>query len=307
MIQVEGLTKRFGDFTALDSVSFQVGEGEIFGLLGPNGAGKTTTVRILASLLRPSGGRATVAGFDVVANATRVRENVGILTEVPGLYERLTASEYLDFFGQMYGVPQRLRRDRIEKLLSMLGIWDRRNQRLDRFSKGMKQKIAIARTLMHQPKVLFFDEPTAALDPESARTVRDYLLELIRQEGRTILLCTHNLHEAERLCDRVGLISRGRLLAHGKPRQLLGADQHHTTLRLRALSPDLVAAVEKIDGVGPVTPADSSIVFDTTDPEQVNPRVVRRVVEMGGEVVSLSVEAMPLEEAYLELMKRAQA
>ncbi len=239
----------------------------------------------------------------MVADPGRVRRNVGILTEVPGLYERLTALEYLDFFGQLYDVPTRQRRLRIESLLSMLGIWDRRGERLDRFSKGMKQKIAIARALIHQPRVLFFDEPTAALDPESAKMVRDYLIELIRQERRTILLCTHNLHEAERLCDRVAIISSGRLVAQGKPRQLLGADRHRAVLRLREMKPEFALAVERVEGVESPTRTDSCIIYDTADPERVNPAVIRQVAGLGGDVVSLSVELPPLEEAYLELMK----
>lgn len=307
MIEAEGLTKSFADFLAVQGVTFQVGEGEIFGLLGPNGAGKTTTVRLLSCLLRPTLGRAVVAGFDVVAAPAQVRRNIGVLTEVPGLYERLTAQEYLDFFGEVYDVPIKERRARIGALLSMLGIWDRRDHRLDRFSKGMKQKIAIARTLMHRPRVLFFDEPTAALDPESARMVRDYLLELIRQERRTILLCTHNLSEAERLCDRVAIVSRGRLVAQGKPRQLLGADRHRTRLKLAEVKPEFARALERVEGVHSLRCTDSSIVYETTAPERTNPVVARLIVQLGGDLVSLSVETQPLEEAYLELMKGLEA
>ncbi|MHB0885958.1 MAG: ABC transporter ATP-binding protein, partial [Bacillota bacterium] len=222
VIAAYNLAKTFGQTAALRDVSFEVHAGEIFGLLGPNGAGKTTTVRLLACLYEPTAGSGKVLGFDITGegNAERIRERIGMLTESPGLYDRLNALEYLDFFGDLYGMPAAARRAGAERLLKMLGIWDRRTDRLAKYSKGMKQKIAVARTLIHDPQVIFLDEPTSGLDPESAKVVRDYVLELRAEKQRTFVLCTHNLAEAERLCDRIALINQGRIVALGTADEL---------------------------------------------------------------------------------------
>ena len=304
MIEAEALTKSFGEKRAVTGMTFSVGEGRIHGLLGPNGAGKTTTTRILACLLRPDSGRAVVAGYDVRKQPGQVRETIGILTEVPGLYERLNAFEYLDFFAQVYGLENPRRRARIEGLMRLLGVWEMRSQRLRAFSKGMKQKVAIVRALLHQPRVLFFDEPTAALDPESAKTVRDHLVDLIDQERCTVLLCTHNLSEAERICHRLSIVQGGHAIAEGTPAQLkaeVGAAVH---LTLRRVLPAYISAIASVPGVEEVVSENGTISYRTADENLVNPRVVRKVVEAGADVVSLQTEAVALEDAYLHFMRK---
>src|SRR4051812_44315440 len=267
MIEAKGLAKQFGRRMALQSISFSVEEGEIYGLLGRNGAGKTTTVRILACLLQPTAGAGRVAGYDILTEAPAVRAHVGILTEVPGLYERLSAAEYLDFFGEMYALAAPARRARAEELLRLVGLWDVRGERLRSFSKGMKQKVAIARALLHKPRVVFFDEPTAALDPESAKTVRDYLQYLAEERRVTVLLCTHNLAEAERLCQRLSIVRGGRQIAEGTPAELKATIGQRMILRLREQRPALVDALRAVDGVEDVDPVDGRVYFKTGYPE----------------------------------------
>jgi ABC-2 type transport system ATP-binding protein len=303
MIEARGLAKRFGERVALHSISFQVDEGEIYGLLGRNGAGKTTTIRILACLLRPSAGSARVAGHDIATEAAAIRARVGILTEVPGLYERLNAWEYLDFFGEMYRLPAPVRRARAEELLRLLGLWEMRRQRLRAFSKGMKQKVAIARALLHAPRVVFFDEPTAALDPESAKTVRDYLQYLAEERRVTVLLCTHNLAEAERLCRRLSIVRDGRQIAEGTPAALKATIGQRMVLRLREPRPELLAVLAATPGVLGVERVDGRVYFRASEPERVNPQVVARLVGAGGEVVTLEPEAIQLEDVYLAFVR----
>jgi ABC-2 type transport system ATP-binding protein len=303
MIDARSLVKSFGARIALDGMTFSIAEGQIHGLLGPNGAGKTTTTRVLAGLLRPDAGQAWVGGHDVAVHPERVRESIGILTEVPGLYERLNAYEYLDFFGQIHGLAGARRRARIEGLMRLLDVWELRDQRLRSFSKGMKQKIAIARALIHEPRVLFFDEPTAALDPEAAKTVRDHLVELIAQERRTVLLCTHNLAEAERVCNTLSIVHNGRAIAEGTPDQLKSAIGQSVQLSLRQVLPGHVAAVSSVAGVESLASQDGAITYRTADAVEVNPEVVRRLVSAGAEIVSLQLEAVALEDAYLHFMR----
>ncbi len=202
MIRTENLIKSFGDHLAVDRLTLDINAGEVFGFLGPNGAGKTTTIRMLSSLISPSAGRATVMGYEVGRDDQQIRRHVGILTETPGMYDRLSARRNLTIFARLYEVEAVDRQ--VEKYLRLLGLWERRDDAVGEFSKGMRQKLAIARALLHEPPVLFLDEPTAALDPEASRLVHDFISEL-RSEGRTIFLCTHNLDEADRLCDRVAV------------------------------------------------------------------------------------------------------
>ncbi len=303
MIEAQGLQKRFRDKMALDGMTFSVPEGKIYGLLGPNGAGKTTTMRILACLLSPDGGEAWVAGHNVQKEPSAVRETIGILTEVPGLYDRLKAYEYLDFFGKMYGLKGPARRARVEELLRLLNLWDLRGQRLRSFSKGMKQKVAIARALIHKPRVLLFDEPTAALDPEAAKTVRDHLVELITSQRCTVLLCTHNLAEAERLCWRLTIVQQGRAVAEGTPIDLKAAVANDVRLTLRSVLPEYVTLVQSVPGVHGIDNQNGTITYRTNDAATVNPAVVRELVHAGAEVMALQLEAIGLEDAYLHYMR----
>ena len=207
LIDTENLTKKFGDLTAVEGLTLHVDEGEVFGFLGPNGAGKTTTVRMLACLISKTSGKATIGEYEIGnrADQQKIRRMIGLLTENVGLYEELSAYDNLDFYGRFYKLDEQKRKEQIEYFLKMLGLWEKRNDAAGTFSKGMKQKLAIARALIHDPQVLFLDEPTANLDPEASKTVRDFILEL-KKEKRTIFLNTHLLDEAEKICDRVAIL-----------------------------------------------------------------------------------------------------
>jgi len=308
VIRAEGLVKVFaGPVRAVDHLSFEVEPGEIYGLLGPNGAGKTTAMRLLSALLKPTAGTAVVAGFSVLDEPREVRARIGILTEVPGLYLRLTPAEYLDFFAQVHGQRQKvLRNARVEELLTLVGLWDRRRSMMRTFSKGMQQRVAIARTLIQDPQVLLFDEPTAALDPEAARNVRDYVRDLAAARQRTVLLCTHNLFEAEQLCQRLSIIQAGHQVAQGTPAALKGSVATTCVLRVVERSPVLLERLATVPGVEAVTPdGPGTITYRTRSPLQANPAVVRAAVASGADVLSLSEAASSLEDAYLALIADA--
>ncbi len=301
MIEAEQLHKIFGTFQAVREISLRVDEGEVVALLGPNGAGKTTTVRMLGAILRPSAGRARVAGYDVVAQAREVRHVVGLLTEFPGLYHRMRALEYLAFFGALQGMSARACASRAEHLLRQFGLWDARDKRLDSYSKGMKQKVALIRALIHDPPVLFLDEPTTAMDPHSARTVRDAIGEL-RAARRTILLTTHNLVEAETLADRIVVVRGGTVVAEGTraqlTRQLLGDPIWE--LRLAAPAEHLA---ESLGGLAPVEAlGDDWVQFRCTDPARVNPLIVSRLAARGLPIVGLAELPRSLEDVYLSIV-----
>jgi ABC-2 type transport system ATP-binding protein len=308
VIRAEGLVKVFdGAVRAVDHLSFEVEPGEIYGLLGPNGAGKTTAMRLLSALLQPTAGTAVVAGFSVLTEPREVRARIGILTEVPGLYLRLTPAEYLDFFAQVHGQQQKsLRNARVEELLKLVGLWDRRRTMMRTFSKGMQQRVAIARTLIQDPQVLLFDEPTAALDPEAARNVRDYVRDLAASRQRTVLLCTHNLFEAEQLCHRLSIVQAGHQVAHGTPASLKASVATTCVLRVAERSPVLLERLATVPGVEAVTPdGPGTITYRTRAPLQANPAVVRMAVALGADVLSLSEAASSLEDAYLALIADA--
>jgi ABC-2 type transport system ATP-binding protein len=201
-------------------MTYQVHEGEVFGLLGPNGAGKTTTVRLLNGVLTPTGGHVRVLGLDPTSQSSALRRRTGVLTENPSFYERLTVRENLTTHGRLYGVPETQLRQRVDELLETFGLWDRASDKIDGFSKGMKQRLALARAVLHDPELLFLDEPTSGLDPEAARQMTQLIAQLSHREGRTVFLCTHNLDEAQRLCDRVAVMNQGRLLAVGSPAEV---------------------------------------------------------------------------------------
>jgi ABC-2 type transport system ATP-binding protein len=219
-IKTENLSKDFGSVRALEKLSIEVPSGSVFGFLGPNGAGKTTTIRLLLGLLEPSQGKATVIGFDTVSQADQIRLQSGALLEHNGLYERLSAENNLEFYGRVWRIPAAERQARIRELLTSLELWERREEPVVNWSRGMKQKLAMARALFHRPTLLFLDEPTAGLDPSTAARLRDDLEKLVEMEGVTVFLNTHNLSEAERLCQQIGIIRDGKLVAMGSPGQL---------------------------------------------------------------------------------------
>jgi ABC-2 type transport system ATP-binding protein len=276
-----------------------VAEGEIFGFLGPNGAGKTTTMRMLSALIAPTSGRAWIDGLEIGRADMAIRERVGILTESPGLYERLTARQNLEFYAALYGVPHP--DAQVEKYLRLLELWDRRDSAAGTFSKGMKQKLAIARALIHEPRLLFLDEPTSALDPESAKTVRDFIATL-RGQGRTIFLCTHNLEEAEHLCDRVGVFRR-RLIAVDTPEALRARlFGRQVEVELAASAERYLDAVRELAFVRSVTAEGRRLVMTLEDAKAQRPMVVRELVARGASVEGVSEVEHSMEDVYLNLM-----
>ena len=299
MIYTSNLTKSFGDNLAVDRLSLSIPAGEVFGLLGPNGAGKTTTIRMLSSLIAPTSGEARVAGFEVGKQDYMIRKSVGILTESPGMYKQLSAKRNLAFFAKLYEVEDIP--GQVERYLRMLGLWDRRHEEVGTFSKGMRQKLAIARALLHEPKILYLDEPTSGLDPEAARVVRDFIAEL-RQEGCTIIICTHNLNEADHLCDRVAVF-RSRLLALDTPtnlhQQLFG---RMVVFHLVEASPGLAEAVRQYDFVKEAEIVEGKLVVTLDDPDNQNPALVKTLVENGAEIRFVGELRRSLEDVYLTLV-----
>jgi ABC-2 type transport system ATP-binding protein len=302
-IETVDLTRTFGDVVAVEDLNLRIREGEVFAFLGPNGAGKTTTVRMLTTLIHPTSGKAYIGGNEVgrEPDSMNIRAMVGLLPETPGLYERLSASQNLDYYGRLYGVPDDTRRERIRELLKLVDLWDRRDDVVATFSKGMQQKIAIVRAMVHDPAILFLDEPTAALDPSAAKTVRDFLRGL-RGEGRTIFLNTHNLFEAERIADRIGVVNT-RLIAQGTARELSARYwKPATVVRLREPTEAAIAAVEALDFVERVDVQDGELLLALDDPKRHNPDVVRTIVRAGGEIEYIMEKERGLEDVYLRLV-----
>jgi ABC-2 type transport system ATP-binding protein len=300
MIHTENLTKRFKEVLAVDNLTLDIHEGEVFGFLGPNGAGKTTTVRMLTSLIGASSGSATVAGFSLGQQDTDIRRIVGVLTEMPGMYDNLSAEYNLRIFANLYEVKEPAKQ--VEKYLKMLGLYDRRLDPAGTFSKGMKQKLAIARALLHEPKIIFLDEPTAALDPEAAHLVRDFIAEL-KTEGRTIFLCTHNLNEADRLCDRIGVF-KTRLLVLDTPTNLrTSIFGRKVVFHLQAADENLAQAVRKLQFVREVKAIDNKLLVNLDDPEVHNPEIVRVLIGAGAEIQFVGELRHSLEDVYLQLVK----
>ncbi|MEW5937144.1 MAG: ABC transporter ATP-binding protein [Candidatus Thermoplasmatota archaeon] len=304
MIRTQGLRKVFDGVVAIDHLDLEVEEGDVFGFIGPNGAGKTTTMRILCCLLRPTSGRAFIDEFEVgrEPDATRIRERIGLLPENPGLYTSLSAYENLSFYARLYEVPEATRRERIEHLLRMLDIWDIRDRAVATFSRGMMQKIAIVRALVHEPKYLFLDEPTASLDPAAVRTVREFILDL-KAQGRTIFINTHNLEEASKLCEHVAIFNR-RVLSHGRPsemaKRIWGA---RAKIELSSEAEGFVPLISGVQGVTKVF-ADGRILYATIeDPRQAIPKIVGALVSKGAEVLGVEEERKSLEEIYLEVVE----
>jgi ABC-2 type transport system ATP-binding protein len=300
MIHTENLTKRFGSVLAVNKLDLDVREGEVFGFLGPNGAGKTTTVRMLASLIAPSEGSATVAGFTVGKEDKDIRRNVGLLTETPGMYDNLSAETNLRIFAELYEVKDV--RGQVEKYLKMLGLWDRREDAAGTFSKGMKQKLAIARALLHEPRLLFLDEPTSGLDPEASHLVREFISEL-KREGRTIFLCTHNLDEADRLCDRVGVFKTHLLVVDTPAALRKSVFGRKIIVHLGTSSENYVPVVQKLPFVSDVKAVDNKLVIQLDDPEFHNPELIRELVKANASIQFIGELRYSLEEVYLQLVK----
>lgn len=303
MIYAEALTKKFDEFTAVRGINLDVKTGQVLILLGPNGAGKTTTVRMLTSILLPTSGKAQVAGFDVVTQAEKVRACVGVLTEHHGLYGRMNAVEYLEFFGQLYSLDSKIIQKRTDDLLERFGLSFARKKRLGEYSKGMRQKIALVRAMLHEPAVLLLDEPTSAMDPESARLVRNAIASLKTTE-RTIMLCTHNLVEAQELADQVAIIRNGEIIEQGTPdalkTRLLGAPEFEAVLGSVSMDwnpPD-------IPGVHFLWKRENRLRFVIENPDKNNSHLLRHLLDQGLCVNSFAPVARSLEQAYLAAVTR---
>jgi ABC-2 type transport system ATP-binding protein len=305
MIEANDLHKFFGSFHAVRGISLNVPSGQVLALLGPNGAGKTTTVRMLSAILQPNRGSARVAGHDVVAEPQIVRQKIGLLTEYPGLYARMTAVDYLLFFGRLQGMNQHDSSVRATQLLKQFGLWEARDRKLDGYSKGMKQKVALIRAMFHDPAVLFLDEPTTAMDPQSARTVRDAIAEL-RDSRRAVVLCTHNLNEAEELADYIAVVRGGQIVANGTAaqltHQLLGDPiweiQTASSITSQIVALNTMLEIEEF--------SDTWLRFRTRRPAETNPALLRKLHAAGVPVISLSEVPRSLETVYLRIVGETQ-
>lgn len=303
-IRTDGLSRSFGSVRAVDNMSLDVPAGTIFGFLGPNGSGKTTTIRLLLGLLDPDRGRASVLGFDSRSQAAEIRARTGSLLEHTGLYERLSAEDNLEFYGRVWNIPSESRKERINELLQHLGLWERRTDQVGRWSRGMKQKLAVARTMLHRPRLIFLDEPTAGLDPIASAAFRQDLSTLAGHEGVTVFLTTHNLPEAEALCDLVGVIRQGRLLAVDSPAALrahAGGKQIEVTGS--GFGAEVLDALRLRPEVAGAEARNGSLIITLHGDESVAP-LVRLLVEAGCGIEEVRKGVASLETAFLALMER---
>jgi ABC-2 type transport system ATP-binding protein len=304
LIETENLMKKFGDLVAVDDLTLRVDDGEVFGFLGPNGAGKTTTIRMLACLVSKTSGTAKIGDYDIgnSADQQKIRRIIGLVPDNVGLYEELTAYKNLDFYGRYYKVDETKRRERIEYFLKLFGLWDKRDLAAGTFSKGMKQKLAIARALIHDPQILFMDEPTANLDPEASKTVRDFILEL-KKEKKTIFLNTHNLDEAQRICDRIAILNT-KLMALGTPAELeRSASGGKVVVQLESVNNAIISAAKKV-GTGSVEVGEGNkLIIGVDDPEKENPDIINAIGAAGGRIQFVTEASSTLEDVYLKLVR----
>jgi ABC-2 type transport system ATP-binding protein len=300
-IHTSGLTKRFNGHLAVDRLNIEIDQGEVFGFLGPNGAGKTTTVRMLTSLIAPSSGTASVLNYKIGEQDREIRRNVGILTETPGLYTRLSANRNLNIFAHLYEIENPSRQ--VSKYLQWLGLWDRKNDPVGTFSKGMRQKLAIARALLHEPKVLFLDEPTAGLDPSASKLVREFISEL-RGQGRTIFICTHNLDEADRLCDRIAVFDTQLRIVDSPDNLRKRLYGRQIVFHLSTVKSQHLVIIDSLPFVEKVEQIDNKLIISLANPEQFNPEIVRKLVENGAEIQFIGEIKHSLEDIYLRMVEK---
>jgi ABC-2 type transport system ATP-binding protein len=302
LIETENLTKKFGELTAVESLTLHVEKGEVFGFLGPNGAGKTTTIRMLCCLISKTSGNARIGDYEIgnKEDSLKIRKIIGLVPDNVGLSEHMTAYENLDFYGRIYDCTDAQRKENIKRFLEMLGIWEKRDVLVGTFSKGMKQKLAIARALIHDPEVLFLDEPTANLDPEAAKTVRDFILDLKKQK-KTIFLNTHNLDEAQRICDRIGILNT-KLLTTGTPENLERTIKgRRTVIELEKVTDKVQKSLKNLSLTN-LTIEGNKIMFDAADTDKPNWTVVEAIVLAGGHVNLVNVAGSTLEDVYLKMV-----
>ncbi len=303
VIEVNALERVFGQNRAVDGMTFHVEQGEVFGLLGPNGAGKTTTVRLLNGILPPSEGTARVFGLDPVTQGEDIRRKTGVLTETPALYERLSARENLEFFATLQAIPESDVSRRVDEMLEFFELTPRANDKVETFSKGMKQRLALARALIHKPPLLFLDEPTSGLDPEAAQQVNDLIASLSRANGQTVVLATHNLFEAQRLCDRVAIMNKGKILALGSlkelSRKLWPVTWVDVTFHVKPKE-NVAGSLKAQRGVIQVSAEEEALAVQVEN-EDVIPNVVRRLVEDGESILRVNPRDYTLEDIYFAL------
>jgi ABC-2 type transport system ATP-binding protein len=303
LIEVHRLCKKFGVITAVDDLSLQVEAGEVLGFLGPNGAGKTTTIRMLAGIIAPTSGYAEIDGRRTDGDIERLHEVIGLLTESPGFYNKLSAVRNLEYFAGFYAGSDIV--SRVEKYLKLMDLWDRRQSRVGTFSKGMKQRLSLARALVHEPKVLFLDEPTSGLDPEAAQGVRD-LVKQLSHEGRTIFLSTHNLTEAEQLCTRIAVIQTRLLVLDTVQNLRRRFFRQETIVQLEAPSAAVAEAVAKLGFVEFVRTEDAQLKLVLNEPDKNLPELVKVIVAAGGRIRGVSDREHSLEETYLKLIREGK-
>ena len=301
MITTENLGKQFDDFHAVQDINLHVPEGELLALLGPNGAGKTTTVRMLGAILKPTVGTAIVNGHDVVLEADQVRRSIGMLTEQPGLYLRMSGLEYLQFYGRLYGMSDKESEKRGLALFDRFNMPNTAHRRLGEYSKGMRQKVGLIRAMLHSPAVLLLDEPTSAMDPHSAKLVRDAIREM-RDGKRAVILCTHNLAEAELLADRIAIIKSGQIVAEGKPAELKQQLLGHPQLEVRVDRP-LNGQISEIENLVTIEDIqENSIRYRTPNPDVTNPTLIRCLNDLGLGIITVQEVSQTLEEVYLSVV-----
>lgn len=306
IIHTEHLCRSFGAITAVDDLSMDVPAGTIFGFLGPNGAGKTTTIHLLLGILEPSRGQARVMGFDTRSQAQDIRTKSGALLEFAGLYERMSAEDNLELFGRIYQMPAPERKARAKELLTHLDLWDRRKEKVGKWSRGMKQKLAVARALFHRPPLIFLDEPTAGLDPLAAAALHDDLTSLVARQGVTIFLNTHNLAEAEKLCSQVGVIRKGKLLAFGNPNELRSRESgHQVEITGRDFNANTLAVLQALPEVQRADIKNGRLLVNLHREGRIGP-LVTLIVRSGAEVEGISRGEESLEDLFLTLVREEQ-
>ncbi|RDE17271.1 MAG: hypothetical protein C4K49_03645 [Candidatus Thorarchaeota archaeon] len=306
-VVLTGLTKNFGELVAVSEVNLEVPEGTIFGLLGPNGAGKSTTIRLLCTLLRPSDGTATVAGYDIIQNPVDVRQITGVLPEEGNhtLYPSMTGYENLQYFARLYGVPEEEIDGRIEELLTFMELWDRRDDKAGQLSTGNRQRLALCRALLHKPKVLLLDEPTSALDPVAAKRVRELILNFAKKYKQTFFINSHNLAEVQRICDSIAIIDEGKIVLTGKTTELReklhGLQEYE--IRVTGGVSKAESVLKTVDYVEIQRAEIDTIVVRIRDPMQNNSKLMRKLLDAGINIVEFSEEEATLEDLYLQTIK----
>jgi len=308
VIEVSNLTKKFGDFTAVDHISFDVKKSEIFGLLGPNGAGKTTTIRMLSTLTRPTEGTATIGGYDIVKNDSKVRELIGLVSEKMIMYDRLTAKENLMFFGKLYNIPKEILEERIDELLELVQLSQWKNSKVGTFSTGMRQRMNVVRALLNMPKVLFLDEPTLGLDPQSTVEVREFVKKINRENETTIILTTHMMNEADILCDRIGIIDHGKISALDTSTNLKnsisGANTTILVLEISNLNPDLISTIRTLSCVETVSQENTSHIKVHAHGDDAFDSVIDAIRAKKGKIVTIQNIQPTLEDVFLHITGR---